>query len=62
MNVDWKAVNWEAKKENKKLENWMRRNYGKRCPTYAEGCILCKMWKLCDELRLLEENTKEEQK
>ena len=34
----------------KELKNWITRNYGKRCPDYCSGCVICDMWKHFDEL------------
>jgi len=40
------------KKENKVLEKWIIKNYGKRCPDYEKECVVCKKWKLFDKLIL----------
>ena len=37
-------------KENKVLEKWVIRNYGKRCPDYEKDCACCKAWKCYDYL------------
>jgi hypothetical protein len=42
----------ELKRENKKLEKWMIRNIGKRCPEFSAGCIVCKKWRLYDNLKM----------
>lgn len=36
--------------ENKKIKDWMKENYGKRCPEYEEGCACCTAWELYDRL------------
>ena len=41
-----------SKKQNKNLEKWIIKNYGKRCPDYEKGCIICEKWKLFDKLVL----------
>mgnify|MGYP001612764416 CR=1 FL=1 len=42
----------EFKEQNKILEKWMIKNYGRRCPDYEKDCIVCKKWKLFDKLVL----------
>jgi len=37
-------------KQNKSLEKWIIKNYGKRCKDYEKGCIVCEKWKLFDKL------------
>ena len=32
----------------RKMELWMVKNWGKRCPEYEESCNLCKAWKCFD--------------
>jgi len=39
------------KKQNKILYKWILINYGRRCKDYEEGCIVCKAWKMFEELR-----------
>ena len=37
-------------KQNKFLEKWIIKNYGKRCQDYEKGCVVCEKWKLFDKL------------
>lgn len=47
-------IKW-MKRQNKMLENWFIRNYGRRCPDYVKGCIVCEQWKLFEKLKYLDE-------
>ena len=38
--------------QNKILEKWIIKNYGKRCKDYQKGCIVCEKWKLFDKLMI----------
>jgi hypothetical protein len=49
---DWSDLDKDIKVENQKLKDWMEENYGIRCKTFVKNCILCKKWKLFDELKL----------
>lgn len=42
----------EFKEQDKILKKWVERNYGKKCPEYCKGCILCEKWKLFGNLKL----------
>lgn len=42
-------LKWE-KNQNKILESWIIRNYGKR-HEYMKGCVACEAWKMFDELK-----------
>lgn len=48
----WKDAEKDFKEQDKILKKWMERNYGKRCPEYWRGCIVCEKWKLFDKLIL----------
>lgn len=39
-------------KENKILEKWVVRNYGKRCQDIEKECECCKAWKYYDYLAM----------
>lgn len=53
---DWSDLDKDIKTENKKLKEWMEENYGMRCQIFVRNCILCKKWKLYDELKLTKWN------
>ena len=44
------------KRQNKIIENWFIRNYGKKCPDYDKDCIVCKQWKLFDKIKYPKED------
>lgn len=50
-------IKW-MKNQNKILKNWFIRNYGRKCPDYMKGCIVCEQWKLFDKLKYKEEDLK----
>jgi len=50
--ISWK----DAKKENKILEDWIKRNMGRRTKEFEKGCIHCKAWKMCDFLKYKKED------
>lgn len=37
--------------QNKILRDWIEINYGERCPDFEKDCIVCKAWKMFDELK-----------
>ena len=43
-------INFDEQGENRVLEDWVIRNYGKRCPDYVKDCACCKAWKCYDYL------------
>ncbi|MEK6828618.1 MAG: hypothetical protein AABY15_00695 [Nanoarchaeota archaeon] len=49
--LDKKIENY-FKNQNKILERWVIKNYGKRCSDYEKECVVCKKWKLFDKLIL----------
>lgn len=46
------------KEQNTILEKWFKKNYGKKCPEYEEGCIVCEQWKLFEWLKYPDEDLK----
>ena len=36
--------------EDKVLFNWIKKNYGERCPEVEKGCACCTAWNLYDRL------------
>lgn len=51
-----KTMNGDIAHQNKILSRWITENYGKRCPTYERGCVLCEAWEYYDALKMIEFN------
>ena len=50
INIKTQLIDFDEQNENKILEDWITRNYGKRCPDYHKECACCKAWKCYDYL------------
>ncbi|MFQ5620314.1 MAG: hypothetical protein ACE5FT_00550 [Candidatus Nanoarchaeia archaeon] len=40
------------------LKEKITQSYGSRCPDYADGCRLCQIWEVYDDIAYLEENAR----
>lgn len=49
-----KNMNGDVTRQNKILGRWIVENYGKRCPAYERGCVVCEAWEYYDALKLMD--------